>query len=230
MAGLEVGAEIEAYCKSCKINTTCIVVTKDDTKIYLVSCRQCETEQAYHPPKGGKAKKKTTRKTSKRRTAARKGKSSGSRRDNKEWVQFTKDRKLNEPRLYSLQETYQPQELIEHPRFGIGFVRELMLDNKMIAVFKSGPLTMIYNRPDLDPLSPASLETEEINGPEPPSAEEPVASKKDPQSAPPVAKKTAAKKEVTDKPATKKPAAKKTTTKKSAAASKSAKKSNPAKK
>jgi hypothetical protein len=52
---------------------------------------------------------------------------------------------------YSPRNTYNPNDVIDHPVFGEGYVSHLVSDTKLEAVFKDGPRMLAFKRVDLPP-------------------------------------------------------------------------------
>ena len=61
-------------------------------------------------------------------------------------------------RPYSIRDTYEELDVVSHPKFDIGFVTELLPDNKVEITFKDARRVMVHNRGDLAPKMPGIAE------------------------------------------------------------------------
>jgi hypothetical protein len=139
----EVGSEIEAYCPSprCKADTNHTVISMYEDEIRRVQCQVCSDVHAYRKPRGDAAeagseevaaKRKLTRKPSWEEAMA----------------QVT-EAELASCRPYSIRDTYEEMDVVSHPKFGTGFVTELLPDNKVELTFKDERRVLVHNRSDL---------------------------------------------------------------------------------
>ena len=49
---------------------------------------------------------------------------------------------------YRITQAYKPQELVRHPKFGLGYVREVCSQTKIEVIFADGPRRLVCNMPD----------------------------------------------------------------------------------
>lgn len=126
------------YCTRCKLPLKHVVVAHNsDGIVARVLCRTCGSEHKYRPEK-----KKTPRKT------ARKGSSSAKVRKPPSETEFEllcKRLMEKDPVPYSMQGTYQMDDVILHKTFGKGFVTEILYQ-KMEVVFADAPRTLVCDR------------------------------------------------------------------------------------
>ena len=138
----EVGSEIEAYCPSprCKADTNHTVISMYEDEIRRVQCQVCSDVHAYRKPRGDVvepteevvARRKLTRKPTWEEAMA----------------QVT-EQELASCRPYSIRDTYEEMDVVSHPKFGTGFVTELLPDNKVEITFKDERRVLVHNRSDL---------------------------------------------------------------------------------
>ena len=139
----EVGGEIEAYCPSprCKADTTHTIISMYEDEVRRVQCVVCGEVHAYRKPRGdgiegegeGAAKKASSRRMNWDDALAR-----------------ATDTDLNNARPYSIRDTYEDGDVVHHPVFDIGFVIELLPDNKVEVIFRDGgSRILVHNRGDL---------------------------------------------------------------------------------
>jgi Zn ribbon nucleic-acid-binding protein len=142
----DVGAEVEAHCPKCRADTTHVVVSKYEDEIRKVQCNSCGDVHAYRKPKG-EDEEDPTPATAKKKQKAKP----------------TYDQALAKwkkpPRTYAINEYFKELEVIQHPKFGVGFVSENIGEDKIEVTFKEDKRVLIHNRknlslPFLRPLNP----------------------------------------------------------------------------
>src|SRR4051812_4189817 len=139
----EVGGEIEAYCPSprCKADTTHTIISMYEDEVRRVQCVVCGEVHAYRKPRGDgveEAGDSAGKKTSQRRLT---------------WddaMARASDGDLANCRPYSIRDAYEEGDVVHHPVFDIGFVTELLPDNKVEVIFRDGgSRILVHNRGDL---------------------------------------------------------------------------------
>ncbi len=139
----EVGGEIEAYCPSprCKADTTHTIISMYEDEVRRVQCVVCGEVHAYRKPRGdgteeaaeGAAKKTTQKRMTWDDAMAR-----------------ATDADLANCRPYSIRDAYEEGDVVHHPVFDIGFVIDLLPDNKVEVIFRDGgSRVLVHNRGDL---------------------------------------------------------------------------------
>jgi Zn ribbon nucleic-acid-binding protein len=139
----EVGGEIEAYCPSprCKADTTHTIISMYEDEVRRVQCVVCGEVHAYRKPRGdgtegdgeGGAKKATAKRATWDDAMAR-----------------ATEGDLANCRPYSIRDAYEEGDVVHHPVFDIGFVVELLPDNKVEVIFRDGgSRILVHNRGDL---------------------------------------------------------------------------------
>ncbi len=139
----EVGGEIEAYCPSprCKADTTHTIISMYEDEVRRVQCVVCGEVHAYRKPRGdgveeageGAAKKASPKRLTWDDAMAR-----------------ATDADLANCRPYSIRDAYEEGDVVHHPVFDIGFVIDLLPDNKVEVIFRDGgSRVLVHNRGDL---------------------------------------------------------------------------------
>jgi hypothetical protein len=137
---VEVGGEIEAYCPSprCKADTTHTIISTYEDEVRRVQCVVCGEVHAYRKPRGdgvdeaseGASKKSSSRQLTWDDALAR-----------------TSDNDLDNCRPFTIRDTYEEGDVVHHPKFDIGFVTELLPDNKLKMIFRDGSArVLIHNQ------------------------------------------------------------------------------------
>jgi hypothetical protein len=139
----EVGSEIEAYCPSprCKADTNHTVISMYEDEIRRVQCQVCGDVHAYRKPRGDAAEAQEG-------AAAERKKLSRKPSWDEAMGQVT-EQDLASCRPYSIRDTYEEMDVVSHPKFGTGFVTELLPDNKVEITFKDERRVLVHNRSDL---------------------------------------------------------------------------------
>jgi Zn ribbon nucleic-acid-binding protein len=139
----EVGGEIEAYCPSprCKADTTHTIISMYEDEVRRVQCVVCGEVHAYRKPRGDgveEAGEGAAKKSSQRRVTWDDAMARASEAD------------LGNCRPYSIRDAYEEGDVVHHPVFDIGFVIELLPDNKVEVIFRDGgSRILVHNRGDL---------------------------------------------------------------------------------
>src|ERR1700690_950291 len=143
----EVGGEIEAYCPSprCKADTTHTIISMYEDEVRRVQCVVCGEVHAYRKPRGDAPEEGSAQPTGgdppKRKP--------GAKPTWEDAMSRVPENDLAGCRPYSIRDTYEQGDLVAHPVFDIGFVAELLPDNKVEIMFRDGPRILVHNRGDL---------------------------------------------------------------------------------
>ena len=139
----EVGGEIEAYCPSprCKADTTHTIISMYEDEVRRVQCVVCGEVHAYRKPRGDSVEEGSDG------VAKR---SSPKRHTWDDAMSRASDAELGNCRPYSIRDAYEEGDVVHHPVFDIGFVTELLPDNKVEVIFRDGgSRILVHNRGDL---------------------------------------------------------------------------------
>src|SRR5262245_28286812 len=151
----EVGGEIEAYCPSprCKADTTHTIISMYEDEVRRVQCVVCGEVHAYRKPRGDGPDETGTDQAAPRKPTP-------SRMTWKDAMSRATEPDLANCRPYSIRDTYEIGDVVAHPKFDIGFVIELLPDNKVAMVFRdeAEPRVLVHNRGDLAPQMPGISE------------------------------------------------------------------------
>jgi Zn ribbon nucleic-acid-binding protein len=236
----EVGSDVEAFCPKCKADTTHVVISKYEDEIRRVQCNPCGDVHSFRKPRG-EAEDDVPEPVAARKRAMMKKFT---------WEEFFAKHGEKEAKPYEFRDCYRENQIVFHPKFGKGFVSEIVSESKVEITFADARRILVHNRKDI-PGSPLAAEDDGLPSsalPNKPAAGTKSKEKKLPAQAKPSqparetpaevsrkagasvpaqklsAKKPAAKKPAAKKPAAKKPAAKKPAAKKPAAKKPAAKK------
>lgn len=137
MATYIVGGEVDAFCTRCKLPTPLAhtIIAMVGPKIARVRCNTCGGDHAYRSPPG--TTDRPVSRTS--RVSAKPEKVIISFED-----QLSGKDVANAPK-YSPKDTYQVDQVIQHPTFGLGLVTGVRGD-KVDITFKSEAKTLVHGR------------------------------------------------------------------------------------
>ncbi|MGI5865164.1 MAG: hypothetical protein ACOX6T_24350 [Myxococcales bacterium] len=145
MADIKVGGEVDAYCTRCKLLLAHTVVAIWASQIKRVRCNTCMGEHAYRPaepggptPKALKAPKAARALTPRAAAAERVSAST--------YETMLAGRDRASARRYSPREQFAPNELVEHPSFGLGVVAAARGLDKIDVAFPAGVKTLLHNK------------------------------------------------------------------------------------
>src|SRR5688500_1038399 len=119
------GGETVAYCPKCRADTQHIILESYGDEVRRVQCAVCGDAHAYKPPRGGDddnpeplvAKKRGQRKL--------------------EWLEGVNSIDHSTAVRYSPKAELSPQQIVVHPHFGVGFVSEIVGEQKVEVMFRN---------------------------------------------------------------------------------------------
>jgi len=164
MSPCEPGNAVASRCTRCGDVTGHVIVALVGGEIVKVECRACGSVHRYLPPEGGKAPRRETRRAgqgAQRTDAIREacaldassrvaaaapsaGRVTGVRAAKaaqtleNEWRRTIALATGSPARPYAMQERFAVGEVVEHPVFGSGIVREVLPPDKMRVLFRDG--------------------------------------------------------------------------------------------
>ena len=142
------GDEVDAKCSKCKIDgvgdvVAHTVIAMKGAKIARVRCNTCNAEHAYRAPptasEATAAKRRAERKTTK--TAPITPKTTPT-----EFEVIAADKDLNNAQKYSIKMELKLNDIVDHPKFGVGVVTEIREHQKAHVAFSDGGRVLIYAR------------------------------------------------------------------------------------
>jgi hypothetical protein len=121
-----------------------------------VLCLTCNKQHNYRVAKGtggttsrAERDEASSSRSAKKTSAAKAGAgSSGSTTSNaKEWQQNVANRDSSDFLPYSIHKTFEVGQLVNHPKFGSGYVKEALTAQKLCVLFRDGPRTLVHGQP-----------------------------------------------------------------------------------
>ena len=126
------GANIQAWCGKCLEVGNHIIQIMKGNRISKVQCQMgdCTDEHVYR----------------KKQPKRRKNSATQEMIDANDYQKRLAETDVEEPAVYTLSGSFEKNQAITHPTFGLGFVRKLMPGSKMEVLFENGAKILVYNR------------------------------------------------------------------------------------
>ncbi len=143
MSAIGVGKEILSHCSKCKLILAHIIVTmKSATEPDKVQCKTCKATHSFKDPGASKKKTSIDRVIKNARVA------SGRKVTESVGDLWTKamNKTTSQGKEYSIRESFQMGDVINHPTFGQGIVEKLIDNNKIEVLFKDDYRTLMHKK------------------------------------------------------------------------------------
>ncbi len=135
----EVGSDVEAYCPKCKGDTTHVVISKYEDEIRRVQCNPCGDVHSFRKPRGDVEDDVPEPIAAKKRAMLKK----------QSWEEFFAKHSEKHAKPYEFRETYHENVIVTHPKFGTGFISEILSDSKAEVTFRDARRVLVHNRKDM---------------------------------------------------------------------------------
>ena len=135
----EVGSDVEAYCPKCKGDTTHVVISKYEDEIRRVQCNPCGDVHSFRKPRGDVEEDVPEPIAAKKRAMMKKP----------TWEEFFAKHGEKNAKPYEFREHYHENAIVTHPKFGKGFVSEIVSDSKVEVTFKDTKRVLVHNRKNM---------------------------------------------------------------------------------
>ena len=135
----EVGSDVEAYCPKCKGDTTHVVISKYEDEIRRVQCNPCGDVHSFRKPRGDVEDDVPEPIAAKKRAMMKKP----------TFDEFFAKHSDKNAKPYEFREHYHENVIVTHPKFGRGFVSEIVSDSKVEVTFKDAKRVLVHNRKNM---------------------------------------------------------------------------------
>jgi len=143
----EVGSDVEAYCPKCKADTTHVVISKYEDEIRRVQCNPCGDVHSFRKPRGEAEEDMPEPVAARKRALLKK----------QTWEEFFAKHGERNTKPYEFRDTYRENAIVFHPKFGKGYVSEVVSESKVEITFADARRILVHNRKDI-PGSPVGRE------------------------------------------------------------------------
>jgi len=144
----KVGGEVDAFCTRCRLTLAHTILAMVGTKIARVRCNTCNGDHAFRSAPGTTDKPSPSARASGGTSGTKAPRASRPTAEEKIIISFEEQLAgkdiANAPR-YSPKDTYKPEQVIQHPTFGLGLVTAVRGD-KVDITFKSETKTLVHGR------------------------------------------------------------------------------------
>lgn len=135
----QAGDHVDARCTRCKEITNHTIIAMVEEKPARVRCNTCGGDHNYRPPRKTKAAKSATSTVAKAPKAPRRTAADRKREAlQEEWQETAGQATAGLTVAYSMDRSFRLNDLVDHPVFGVGVVKELFKPNKVEVLFASG--------------------------------------------------------------------------------------------
>jgi hypothetical protein len=143
VAGLRVGSNVDAWCGKCKLVLAHTVEAMVGTTVKRVNCNTCSAQHMYkaRPPGSRSA---TKRKTSEKTASGRPQRVSNKRAS--DYDKYMNGRDASGARRYSPKSLFVQNDLVQHPKFGLGVATAIKDGGKFEILFPDGPRVLVHGR------------------------------------------------------------------------------------
>ncbi len=136
-SALGAGKEVVSYCGSCKLSLGHVIVAMEDSQtISKVTCNTCGATHKYKDPATAKKKTRKKRTTKKKQPDLP---------ISEIWMQKMSKTK-NKSKNYSIRETFELGDIIDHVKFGPGIVEAIVDNDKIEVMFRHQVRTLVHNK------------------------------------------------------------------------------------
>jgi Zn ribbon nucleic-acid-binding protein len=143
----EVGSDVEAYCPKCKADTTHVVISKYEDEIRRVQCNPCGDVHSFRKPRGEAEEDMPEPVAARKRALLKK----------QTWEEFFAKHGERNAKPYEFRDSYRENAILFHPKFGKGYVSEVVSESKVEITFSDARRILVHNRKDI-PGSPVGRE------------------------------------------------------------------------
>ncbi len=142
-----VGDEIEALCNKCRAATVHIIETIKQEKPSRVMCKSCENSHRFRSPQELIEHRKKAVKAVKAKKAVKTKKAASTKTpEQRKWSRLCNKVDTENPTEYQMEKKFSEHDAIQHKKFGLGVVIEILNPTKMNVAFEEGIKTLVQNR------------------------------------------------------------------------------------
>ncbi len=158
MKSLSAASEIDAWCTKCRMDLGHRIVAMVGGAPKRVVCLTCNSEHNYRPPRvaGKKDVGVHVRGSSQRAESTRAPATAGARAALKargesqryeSWASKTLGQAVDAFTRYSMERSFREGELVIHPKFGEGYVQQVLEGGKVNVMFRDGAKVLAHQPP-----------------------------------------------------------------------------------
>lgn len=157
MKSLSAASEIDAWCTKCRMDLGHRIVAMVGGAPKRVVCLTCNSEHNYRPPRaankkdlgvhvrGGQREETARPPASAGARAAQKARGESQRYES--WASKTLGQAVDAFTRYSMERSFREGELVIHPKFGEGYVQQVLEGGKVNVMFREGAKVLAHQPP-----------------------------------------------------------------------------------
>ena len=134
----KVGGDVLTFCSRCKMELAHVIVSMVDLVPAKVICKTCRNEHKYRRAAGKNPL------APKRASTPRIAKTTI--RLSELWEKKIAESRAIVPKKYTIQETFKAKDLLEHVKFGMGVVEEVVPPQKVRVLFQDEQRVLIHGK------------------------------------------------------------------------------------
>ncbi len=139
------GSPIIAYCTECKADREHVVLESAGTQIRSVRCKKCGSEGSFRAPRE-KARAALLDFSKKKKAPAKTRRKKAPPSPAVVYAELMDGLDLDAAVRYNIKKPLAVGDLMDHPKFGVGLVTEIIDVQKARVVFPEGERVMVCNR------------------------------------------------------------------------------------
>jgi hypothetical protein len=134
----EAGTDVDSYCGKCKLMLAHVIHAMEKDKPAKVECKTCKAVHKYRPTVPG------TRKAAAKKKTAGASKTPATNEGDYETIMAEID--VSKPVEYAMQEVFEEQAVVNHQKFGVGLVTQVLGGRKINIMFREGTKLLAHSR------------------------------------------------------------------------------------
>lgn len=143
-----IGENIDAYCLKCKLVLAHTIMVKAGSAVSKVKCNTCNAEHKYRAAKPVPKKSTVDRPPTLKEGIARRAAAAKVQANNAPMQWDLRNRSMDSAisvKDYSIHSQYRAKDVVNHPKFGLGFVERIVSDKSMDVLFSDAVKLMAMN-------------------------------------------------------------------------------------
>lgn len=146
---LSAGDEIDSRCLKCKAVTNHTIIAMLEGKAAKVECNTCHARHKYRSPVTVKKKSSGVRRVAKKKATGSKkgGRMSPEMKAAAHFETVLGDRSREGALPYAMTATFAQEDLIDHPKFGLGLITSKISASRIEVTFEVGIKVLVCEQP-----------------------------------------------------------------------------------
>ena len=134
---VEAGTDIDSYCGKCKLLLAHVIHAVEDGKPAKVECKTCKAVHKYRPSVPGTRKKAAAKKAAPSKTPVT---------TESDYETTMEEIDVSSPLAYSMKDVFEEKAVVDHKKFGVGLVTQVLGGRKINVMFREGTKLLAHDR------------------------------------------------------------------------------------